>query len=523
LLAGCAIGERSMRNEKLLTLCRALALAMALSDMSSAAAMVQPALKWGLTEYATLSNGILTVDVPKDAKPGLYGATAYVGLEPFEGRSLGAKVMASGERVAVPGNSCHGLKLMLHFTAPGTGDECWPDAPHRTGSWPKAWLEVADTLSGGTRSAWGTIHVGLQGTSGKVVFDMNTFEVTSGESLYPRVNGDYRVAYPESVAKRPQLRGVQLPAVRCTEDDFKTLADWGATLVRYQMTDAPHVQDGEQAESALPRYFAWLAERLDHLDRDILPWANKYGMKVVVDLHEPPGKRVKGGGEFRMMVDRAYREAFLQVWRTIAARFRGRAGVYGYDLVNEPHQSKKAEVDYWNVQRMAAEEIRKIDPDTTIIVESNGMDSPRTFTYLSPLKMDNVIYEVHMYEPGDYTHQGVRGEQGFARLEYPKGDRNREYLVKSLAAVRQFEQRHRAKIYVGEFSASAWAPGAERYLADCISIFREYGWDWTYHAFREWPGWSVEHVPVKDGVTPDCFVPSSDNPRKRALLDGLRP
>jgi len=201
-----------MRNEKLLTLCRALALAMALSDMSSAAAMVQPALKWGLTEYATLSNGILTVDVPKDAKPGLYGATAYVGLEPFEGRSLGAKVMASGERVAVPGNSCHGLKLMLHFTAPGTGDECWPDAPHRTGSWPKAWLEVADTLSGGTRSAWGTIHVGLQGTSGKVVFDMNTFEVTSGESLYPRVNGDYRVAYPESVAKRPQLRGVQLPA-----------------------------------------------------------------------------------------------------------------------------------------------------------------------------------------------------------------------------------------------------------------------------------------------------------------------
>lgn len=35
--------------------------------------------------------------------------------------------------------------------------------------------------------------------------------------------------------------------------------------------------------------------------------------------------------------------------------------------------------------------------------------------------------------------------------------------------------------------------GAERNLADLISIFNEYGWDWTYHAFREWPGWSVEH------------------------------
>jgi len=186
-------------------------------------------------------------------------------------------------------------------------------------------------------------------------------------------------------------------------------------------------------------------------------------MQVVIDLHEPPGKRVKGGGEFRMMVDGAYQDAFLKVWRIIATRFRGRAGVYGYDLVNEPNQSKKAAVDYWNIQRLAAEEIRRTDPDTPIIVESNGMDSPWTFTYLSPLKMDNVIYEVHMYEPGDYTHQGVRGEKNFARLEYPKGGRNRDYLVKSLAAVRKFEQRHGAKIYVGEFSAAGWAPGAARH------------------------------------------------------------
>ena len=90
------------------------------------------------------------------------------------------------------------------------------------------------------------------------------------------------------------------------------------------------------------------------------------------------------------------------------------------------------------------------------------------------------------------------------------------------APVRAFEKRHGAKIYVGEFSAPAWAPGADRYIADCIALFREYGWDWTYHAFREWEGWSVEHEPVKFGTSHDCFRPSADNPRKRALLEGLK-
>jgi hypothetical protein len=84
--------------------------------------------------------------------------------------------------------------------------------------------------------------------------------------------------------------------------------------------------------------------------------------------------------------------------------------------------------------------------------------------------------------------------------------------------VRAFEKKYNAKIYVGEFSAINWAEGADRYIADCIDVFNEYNWDWTFHAFREWAGWSVEHV----GTNARDLRPSSDNPRKRALLEGLR-
>ena len=86
-----------------------------------------------------------------------------------------------------------------------------------------------------------------------------------------------------------------------------------------------------------------------------------------------------------------------------------------------------------------------------------------------------------------------------------------------------FSREHDARILVGEFSAITWAPGAENYIRDCIEVFEEYGWDWCYHAFREWDGWSVEKnwVEYDPATMRDRYEPSDDNPRKRALLDGL--
>ena len=118
-----------------------------------------------------------------------------------------------------------------------------------------------------------------------------------------------------------------------------------------------------------------------------------------------------------------------------------------------------------------------------------------------------------MYQPFDFTHQGV----GFV----PKGavypDRakgwDRAALEAYMKPVYDFAARHGARIYVGEFSAINWAKGAGDWMRDAIAVFEKHGSDWSFHAFREWPPWSVEHV--------DGSKPSGDNPRKRALLDGF--
>lgn len=73
-------------------------------------------------------------------------------------------------------------------------------------------------------------------------------------------------------------------------------------------------------------------------------------------------------------------------------------------------------------------------------------------------------------------------------------------------------------IYIGEFSAPRWAPGAAMYLADCISLFEEYNWDWSYHAYREWTGWSLEHDNLPFSRT-EAVLSTTPSDRKKVVLD----
>ncbi|HWH70495.1 MAG TPA: hypothetical protein VNT26_14000, partial [Candidatus Sulfotelmatobacter sp.] len=88
-------------------------------------------------------------------------------------------------------------------------------------------------------------------------------------------------------------------------------------------------------------------------------------------------------------------------------------------------------------------------------------------------------------------------------------------LERALQPVIDFQQRYNVHIYIGEFSAIRWAPehSAGRYLSDLIEIFEAQGWDWSYHAFREWNGWSVEH-----GADPQDNQPAPAPTDRQQLL-----
>ena len=511
-------------------------------------------LEWRLpAKFATLDGNRLVIDIPAEAGPADACATAELPLSLLNGAGgFAMQIEASGERIANPTRPYLGLKFQLHWRESASGHEGYPNCAGETGDFPrKAILNEADFSGAHPDSA--TLMLGLQGTTGRVEFDLYTLRAAPTPGLFRRINEDWVVRYPgngatattgttatdqlnllqgsSGLAGSPQLggrrgaplKGCMLPGRDTTEDDIETLHRWGATMARFQMTRRWSAV-GDNAD--LAEYAAWVDSRLDNLE-DVLRWADARGMKICVDLHVTPGGR-NASREHAMFRDARLADAFVETWRRIAARCAPIVQemgpvIYGYDLVNEPVQLGRAPIDYWTLQRRAAEAVREIDPVTPIVIESNDWDSPDAYAYLSPLAMDNVIYQIHVYEPHAFTHQGVakrpREEDGNP-IVWPDAAKGwtREFLRQKLTPVLDFQKRHNCRIYVGEFSAAAWAPGAENYLRDCIALFNEFGWDWTYHAFRESPVWDVEKI----GPSIPAMEPApEDTPRKRALLDGL--
>ena len=104
-----------------------------------------------------------------------------------------------------------------------------------------------------------------------------------------------------------------------------------------------------------------------------------------------------------------------------------------------------------------------------------------------------------MYVPGEFVGQNV--VTNVTPIYYPgmiKGKMwNKEQLRAVLQPTFDWQKAHNVSIiHVGEFSAIRWAPGNStcNYLNDCIELFEEFGWNWDYHAFREWQGWDVEII-----------------------------
>ena len=451
-------------------------------------------------------------------------AAAKIDPSIFRGRDrhcIRFYIRAKGTGIAKPKRSYHGLKFMMKLEY-ANGSPSWPGGPNRPGDWGEEEISF-DVPIPEREIAAATLYLGLEQGAGNVEFDLDSLRAEDIGEVQPPVNQDFRVAYPRSVRQQGSFRGVMLAIGldRDWEDDFATLEKWGANLARYQISKDWKKAWGWESNDDYDEYFN---SALDILERDVLPAAARHGVKIIVDMHATPGAR-NAAEENRIFFEQRYADHYVEVWKRVAARFKGDKRIYGYDLVNEPKQTAPGPYSYLYVQRAAARAIRSVDPDATIIVAANGYGHPVGFETLSPLRMDNVVYTAHCYVPMGFTHQGTHDKNRDKLAHWPDPEKgwDKDFIRKGLKPMLDFSRKHNARIFVGEFSAITWAPGADQWIRDCTEVLNEYGWDWCYHAFREWDGWSVEKT--WKGVDPktnrDVFAPTDDDPRKLALLKGL--
>lgn len=316
---------------------------------------------------------------------------------------------------------------------------------------------------------------------------------------------------PEELAKhRPNpamVRGFMIGSTFKPED-YDAVKEWGANVVRLQFFPPSHAKKLKKT-----LWEAW-PEMLDHLDKQ-LQMAQERGIKVVLDMHTPMVEKTPA--DRNQWSDPNFEDNMIRAWKDLVTRFKKYGDtIWAYELWNEPldrDQLPWAPRQWRGLAVKLVKEIRKIDADCWIMYGPGPGSMWRGIEHLKPLPDTRIIYTVHYYSPGSFTHQGV-GLQLKAATDltelttkinrhYPgtlgsnEGDAkwDRAKLESHLREVDDFVNKWKVPMFVGEFSVVRWAPSPDgaNWLRDIIEIFEERQWGWTYHAFREWPGWSLEH------------------------------
>lgn len=413
-------------------------------------------------------------------------------VEKMRGHVVRFSAWVKAEGISKKPQPWNGVKFMAPTVTSAGRD--WPAVNFEEGSFD--WRRASFTARVPDDAQEVALTLGLEAVTGKAWFD--DVQVVVWKPI-PRLRPRAAAGPVYKGHDLPRLRGAMV-SPNVNEESLRVFGkDWNANLIRYQLIRHGPVRDPLD----LAAYDRWLASAQEQLDR-VLPWCEKYGLKVVVDLHSPPGGRVVSGGgyagsDFGLFSNAACQRRFVELWQQMARRYKDQKAIWGYDLANEPVDDSVAEdlADWQQLALQTARAVRAIDPDRTIIVEPARWGGPDGFRELEPLDVPKVVYSVHMYVPGEFTHQGVHNNKVGHR--YPGEINGRHWdkaaLEGALKPVIDFQKAYGVHIYVGEFSAIRWAPdqSAHRYLADLIDIFEAHDWDWSYHAFREWSGWSVEH------------------------------
>lgn len=410
----------------------------------------------------------------------------------------------------VQGNKAYfGPKVMLYHKF---GSKTRYLEPQRTlGSYD--WKQVAMVLEIPRDTTEIVLTLGIQGGAGE--FDVDSIRISrciesdESEDRAIPVNKE-ALAIPKGEGKGSVYRGV-MSGYDLSPEAFQTLADWNVNLIRYQM------QPGKRNISTAESYLNWIDDEIKKI-KTLLPLVEKHNMKIIIDLHRGPNTKVSKVAS-NILTSSTNLSTLVETWKRLATQFKDNPLIYGYDLLNEP-VSTEATLSAWqNIAETLVRTIREIDPETPIIVEPcaaiDNFDGG-----LKPINAKNILYSPHFYQPFSYSHQGVHSK--WLKWSYPGfidgvyWDKNQ--LRVAMKSTIEFQRKYKVPIFVGEFSVICWAKGGEKYLSDMIELMEEYGWDWTYHAYREFSGWSVEHTAEK----PFQCIRSESNPRKTVLLNALR-
>ena len=265
-----------------------------------------------------------------------------------------------------------------------------------------------------------------------------------------------------------------------SESDIENIKSWGLDHIRVPV-------DYNLVEDEAGNY---IEEGFKYID-NVLDWAEKNGLNMVLDLHKTFGFSFDSGEEetgfFETPAYQKYSDRLC------------------FEILNEVTEKEYCEI--WNdISHKCIEKIRESAPDIKILIGGYYNNSIEALKDLEMPYDENIIYNFHCYEPLIFTHQGgywVPGMNTEFRMsidssykqysEYTAANLDRyaedlsgydmdaplgtEYFERIIGeAVRVAEERNVA-LYCGEYGVInlATAEDSLKWYQMICSVFDKYG------------------------------------------------
>ena len=255
-----------------------------------------------------------------------------------------------------------------------------------------------------------------------------------------------------------------------TEEDVAYMASIGINCLRLPV-NYRHFEDDMHP-------FQYKEEGFRRLDR-ALDWCEKYGIYVMLDLHAVQGwQNCDWHCDNFMRTSLLWRTAQYQdravaLWEVFARRYKDRAVIAGYDLINEPttnNQYTRMPLPYvadWEAMNALYHRlfsaIRAIDTRHIIVLE--GDDFSRRFEGLDAPYDGNMVYSSHNYSFVKRFHPEITDPE-----EIRQAVRKEFYDSEGFAYCR----KHNVPLWVSEFALND----------DQLELFAEEGVHWTAWSFK---------------------------------------
>lgn len=212
-------------------------------------------------------------------------------------------------------------------------------------------------------------------------------------------------------------------------------------------------------------------------------WCEKYGLRMLIDLHECYGYSFdplkKDMDRRAFFYSEELQERFFSLWSEIAKRFSDYPDTVAFEPLNEVVLPEVC--DAWN--KICAKYIaliRAISPSTWIVIGGVNYNNVLSVPLISVPLDDRIVYNFHCYEPMVFTHQGAYWVEDMPldfRIEYPKTLEEYRETSKALSPVLVGAVFDKSIREIGEdFFIDIFTPALEKANKDNVPLYcGEYG------------------------------------------------